>query len=197
MVAEAGTAIGDFGNGRSTKYGEMPSFGPVTPPRLLGLFGDDKDIFLKGRRCESQGLGIGAYSYYRRVVENHKDQIFDEIIKVAKKVSLPADKIEMLEAAKKKSQFSEAVDDLKPAIPEGLLIDGQHNPLSLLHKALSIGLHELDDTKCLEYAQNIRIVLADLAERIGLALKQQNELSAAVGSLLNMETKTRGKPPSK
>src|SRR5271163_2925877 len=65
------------------KFGEIPQFGSPTPNRLLRLFGSDSKVFLKGRQCENHGLGIGAFSYYRRVVENHKDQLFDEIIKVA------------------------------------------------------------------------------------------------------------------
>ena len=37
---------------------------------------------MKGRRCGNLGLGIGAFVYYRRVVENQKSRILDEIIKV-------------------------------------------------------------------------------------------------------------------
>lgn len=69
------------------KFLEIPQFGSPTRNRLLRLFGSDGNVFLKGRQCENHGLGIGAFSYYRRVVENHKDQLFDEIIKVAKKIA--------------------------------------------------------------------------------------------------------------
>jgi hypothetical protein len=67
------------------KIGEHPPFGPVTPARLISLIGGDRDIFLKGRRCENQGLGVGAFAYYRRVVENQKSRIIDNIIKAAEK----------------------------------------------------------------------------------------------------------------
>ena len=63
-------------NGYAYKFGEMPPFGPRTPSKLIGLIGPDREEFLKGRDCESQGLGIGAYAYYRRVVENQKKQDF-------------------------------------------------------------------------------------------------------------------------
>lgn len=58
--------------GELYKFGELPPFGPPTPPRLIKLIGPDRDDFLKGRRCENQGLGVGAFIYYRRVVENQK-----------------------------------------------------------------------------------------------------------------------------
>ena len=53
----------------------------------------------------------------------------------------------------------------KVAIPESLLING-HNPILLLHNALSEGVHAMTDEQCLELASSIRIVLAELSERI-------------------------------
>ncbi len=168
--------------GVCTKFGELPPFGLPTPPRLLSMLGVNRELFLKGRRCKNQGLGIGAFGYYRRVVENQKNAIFDEIIKVAKKAA--PDLIKDLEAAKENQQFNAAIEDIKPAIPPSLLIDGHHNPLTLLHKALSRGLHAHSDEACLNAAHDIRIVLGDLAERIGETLKKDSELSAALGRLM-------------
>ena len=71
--------------GTCYKFGELPVYGPRTPGRLIKLFEEERETFFKGRRCESQGLGIGAFVYYRRVVENQKNRILDEIIRVAEK----------------------------------------------------------------------------------------------------------------
>lgn len=166
-----------------TKFGEYPAFGPPTPTRLLKLLGDQRDLFLRGRRCENQGLGIGAFVYYRRVVENQKNRILDEIIKASKKLSLPADKLAALSAAKDEIQFSKAVTSVKEAIPQALLISG-HNPLTLLHAALSDGLHDRTDQHCLELAHDVRVVLGELAERLAQVLKDEAELNTAVGRLL-------------
>jgi len=38
------------------------------------------------RQAEALGLGIGAFGYYRRVLENQKDRLFDEILKVSVRV---------------------------------------------------------------------------------------------------------------
>jgi hypothetical protein len=168
-------------SGRGYKFGEYPPYGPPTPTRLLRLFGQDREIFLKGRRCENQGLGIGAFVYYRRVVESHKDQILDEVIKVARKVA--PEHIEALSTAKEENQFLKAIESVKDAIPQALLING-HNPLTLLHSALSEGLHAKTDEQCLELAQAVRVVLAELAERISQVLKDEAELKAAVTRLM-------------
>ena len=55
--------------------------------------------YLKGRRCENQGLSIGAFSYYRRVVESQKDKIFDEIIGVCERLDVDSETIESLKSA--------------------------------------------------------------------------------------------------
>ncbi len=166
--------------GDCIKFGEIPTYGPPTPTRLLRLFGEDREIFLKGRRCENQGLGIGAFSYYRRIVESHKNQILDEIIKVASKVA--PEMVGAFEAAKNENQFLRAIEAVKGVLPQTLLING-HNPLTMLHSALSAGLHEQPDERCLDLAHDVRVVLADLAERIGQALKDDAELTAAISRL--------------
>lgn len=170
-------------SGRCYKFGELPGYGPPTPARLMKLVGPDRELFLKGRRCENQGLGIGAFVYYRRVVEGQKNRILDEIIKVSSKLSAPAEALAKLEAAKKESRFTQALGDVKGAVPQSLLING-HNPLLLLHTALSDGLHERTDEHCLEIATSVRVVLAELAERLSQALKDEAELARALARLM-------------
>ncbi len=156
--------------GDCIKFGEIPAYGLPTPSRLLRLFGDDRNQFLKGRRSENQALGIGAFAYYRRVVESHKDQILDEIIKVANKIA--PEMVGKLEAAKAENQFLKAMDSVKDALPRALFVNG-HNPLTLLHSALNKGLHANNDKQCLEAARDVRLVLAELVEHVGSALKDE------------------------
>ncbi|MCB4786030.1 hypothetical protein LGR64_07080 [Delftia sp. Lp-1] len=170
--------------GKAYKFGEIPNFGPSVPSRLMKLVGPERDLFLKGRRCENQGLGVGAFVYYRRVVESQKNRILDEIIKVSRKLNSPEPAIEKLEAAKKESRFTQALKDVKDAVPQALLINGV-NPLLLLHSALSDGLHERTDEHCLEVATSVRVVLAELAERLSQALKDEVELTRAIARLMS------------
>lgn len=172
------------------KFGEHPAFGPQTPTRLLRLFQSEIDLFLKGRRAESQGLGIGAFAYYRRVVENHKDQLIDAIIRASKRLGSDRTIVEKLELAKTQFQFTKAIEDIEIAIPESLKIEGR-NPLVLLHGALSNGIHAQTDEECLEYAQSIRLVLTALAEKIGHALQEHEELSKAVKRLTEVSSKKK------
>lgn len=166
------------------KIGEIPQFGPPLPTRMFKLIGEDKELFMKGRRSENQGMGIGAFSYYRRVVENQKNRIFDEIIKALEDAKGSKDFIKELTDAKQEVQFTNAIESIKTALPDILLISG-HNPLNLLHKALSEGIHSNSENDCLELATSIRTVLSELADRISHIIKDKNEINTAVAKLLN------------
>jgi hypothetical protein len=109
-------------------------------------------------------------------------------MKVTKVISPNDELIKELEAAKNETQFSKAVESIKQGLPQSLLING-HNPLLLLHSALSEGVHEDDDLTCLELATGIRVVLIELAEKMGQALKDEAELAEAVKRLASKRNK--------
>jgi hypothetical protein len=180
---------GASGAGEVVKYGEMPAFGSPTPSRVISLIGPDREMFLRGRRAENLGLGIGAFAYYRRVVENQKGRIIQEIAKASARLGASPEMLAELAQLEKETQFSKAIDLVKIGIPAALMIDG-HNPLTLLHTALSEGLHDHKDEECLEIAQEIRLVLTELAERISQALKEQAELKQAVSRLMSRKKPT-------
>lgn len=168
---------------RVKKFGEIPPFGPHTPSRVISLVGEDRELLLKGRQSEARGLGIGAFTYYRRVVDNNWQRLIDEVIKVAKKLNLPTD---VLEAAKAEHQFNKAVKMVKNAIPQVLLVNGQ-NPMTILYKILSEGVHEMNDEQCLELAKHIRVVLVDFANRVGEALRERKELQDSLTKLFQSD----------
>lgn len=170
-------------NGYLFKFGEEPPFGPPTPAKVISLIGGERDYFLKGRRCENQGLGIAAFAYYRRVVENQKGRILAEVHRVAARLGAAEEVLSELVAAQAEVQFSKAIESIKHAIPQILLING-HNPLMLLHSALSEGLHATTDDECLQLATSIRIVLTELVDRMNVALKDEAELTGAVNHLM-------------
>jgi len=179
----------------AVKLGEWPPFGPHTPTKVSALIGGDRDLYFNGRRSEALGMGIGALTYYRRVVENQKNRIIDEIIKVCTTLNAGEAILADLEVAKREIRFTAAIDKIKTAIPQVLLINGQ-NPLTLLHSALSEGVHDKTDDECLEIAMSIRIVLSELAERMAIAVKDESELSNAVKNLLKFKQPS-GSPATK
>ncbi|HEY0943015.1 MAG TPA: hypothetical protein VGE08_23215 [Steroidobacter sp.] len=170
------------------KIGEVPAFGEPRPNAVKDVLDDEIKFFERGYHAETAGLGIGAFAYYRRFVESHKDKIIAEIRKVAVAQGAKQDVLDTLDKAAKMISFENAVKTVKDAIPDSLRHSGGHNPLTLLHDALSAGLHNEDDEQCLELAKDIRLLLTDLAERTTQALKNNSELSQAVNRLLRKAT---------
>jgi hypothetical protein len=168
------------------KFGEFPDYGSALPAKVLRLVQSDADLFKKGWKAEKLGLGIGAFTYYRRIVENHKSELFDKFIEVAEDEHLAADKIAALRHARDHTQFSQSMDAIKEAVPESLKMLG-HNPLLLLHDALSKGVHELSDEQCLKRAQTLRTILIAMADRFALIRAENNELKQAISSLFKEE----------
>jgi len=173
----------------AVKFGEFPPYGVPLPSQLDKLVGGDRDLFRRGYRCEKQSLGIGAFAYYRRVVEDQFKRILEEVTKVAAEDSgCPAETIAILKQAASETQFNKAVSIVKDVFPPMLFYRG-HNPMTLLHAATSAEMHSGSDEDCLERAHEIRLVLAHLAERIATARRENSELQNAFSTLFNRQKK--------
>ena len=174
------------------KVGQDPSYRPRIPKRVQRLMGsNDWELYKKARTSEGLALGIAAFTYYRRVVEHVWERLIGKLIEVAKTTN-EGGLITTLTDAKNNWRFSNAVEDVAPAIPSRLMIKGR-NPLLLLHNAFSDGVHNLTDEQCLERARDGRIVLEVLLELIGEVLSEEAELAQAV---LRLSAKRSAAPAS-
>jgi hypothetical protein len=172
--------------GICTKIYQAPPFGQPIPKRLFQVIGEsNRENFLQARRAIARGLGIGAYAYYRRIVENTKFELISSVLEIAKATKAQPQQIQLLEKAQTEKQFSKAIEMLREvsAIPAVLLIDG-HNPLAILHDVLSEGIHQLDDAECLARAQEAEVILCEVADRIQIALTDRREVKAALSSIM-------------
>ena len=176
--------------GFCTKIYQDPPFGQPIPRNLFHIIGEaNREHFLQARRAIARGLGIGAYAYYRRIVENTKFDLIDSVLEVAQATKALPEQVGLLKKAQSERQFSKAIQILSDAsaIPPILLIAG-HNPLSLLHDLLSEGIHQLDDEECLKRAQEAEVILYAIADRMQTAVTEQKEVKAALASILKRKT---------
>jgi len=160
------------------KIGQYPPWSIEPPKELKAVLGEYEDLYKRGTICESQGYGIGAFAYYRRIVEDTIDQLLADIANLIEpqerekyRASLAA--IEATIVAEKKI---EVVKDMLPSI----LRPGGINPLQTLHDALSVGIHALDEDDCLALAEGIRQSLAMLCKHIALAKQDMEEYATKI-----------------
>ena len=168
----------------ATKAGEFPPFGSHVAKRLQNVLKEgDLAIYRKGLRSEREGQGIGAAAYFRRVVEHQWRTLVSKLRDAAERLGTDKDRLKVFDDALEQTQFSQAVDMLKDAIPAKLLILDGKNPLTLLYRPLSAQIHDLTDEQCLQQAADIRTVLNELFDNIDRVLKDDEALKGAVNRL--------------
>jgi hypothetical protein len=176
--------MGEGKKGAVQKIGEYPAYNPVTSRKVYDLIGENhRELFLKGRRAELRGLGIGAFAYYRRIVDDQKDMIIERLETVAKRLGASEEILKIFASAKAQDQFTSAIKEIKGALPPALFIAG-HNPLTILYDVLSDGIHDLSDEECLAHARTVRTLLIALADRISEISKDEAKVAEAIGAFL-------------
>ncbi len=146
------------------KVGQIPPWTIKMDSGLENILGDHSILYKRGLINESQGYGIGAHSYFRRIVEEVIDELLNSIYNLVE----PSEKEEYQEAldkTKKTRVTQEKIDLVKDLLPPSLKPDNI-NPLTVIHSALSEGLHDLSDEECLEQAELIRNSLVFLINQI-------------------------------
>jgi hypothetical protein len=171
-------------SGTAIKFGEEPAYAPPISPSLVSLVGPGHELFSRGHRCESQGLGLAAFVYYRRVVVDQKSYLIYEIADAARRLGATPEDVAALNRAAQETQFRKATENITAAIPSALLIQG-HDPLTLLYTAVRRGFHAGTDEEYLTLAKDIRIVLTELAGHTSAILKDEADIRGAVTRILS------------
>lgn len=151
--------------------GQHPAWGIEPEPNIQAILGAHSDFFKKGLVCESQGYGIGAFGYFRRIVEEVIDELLNSIADILDGTEKEK-YTEALEATKKTTVAQEKIELVKDLLPSSLKPNGM-NPLQVLHSALSNGMHSESDENCLESVDAIKNVLVYLIKEV----KTQKEAS--------------------
>jgi hypothetical protein len=168
------------------KVGQYPEWEIKMDKNLETTLGKHSKTFRKGLVCESQGYGIGAFAYYRRITEEIIDELLDSIVSL-----IDVDNKEKyeraLEETKKTRVTQEKIDLVKDLLPQILRPNGI-NPLGILHSELSEGLHANTDEACLEIASHIKDILTFLINQIIQSKESAKLFTASMKSLLEKKS---------
>lgn len=169
------------------KFGQYPEWEIKMDKNLEKTLGKHAKTFRKGLVCESQGYGIGAFAYYRRITEEIIDELLESIVDLVESDNLEDYKI-ALEETKKTSVAQEKIDLVKELLPT-ILRPSRMNPLSILHSELSEGLHAETDAKCLENASHVRDILTFLINQIIQSKEASKQFTSSMKSILDKKSK--------
>ncbi len=168
------------------KVGQEPPWDISVDRNLERALGSHAEYYKKGLICESQGYGIGAFSYYRRIVEEIIDQLLSEITDLID-VSEQECYLKALEDVRKTTVTQEKIQLVKDLLPSILRPDGI-NPLGVLHSTLSEGLHEQSDEHCLKLAEAIRRSLVFLVSQVIESRSAARSFTESMRSLLDRKS---------
>ena len=169
------------------KFGQYPEWEIKMDKNLENMLGKHAKNFRKGLVCESQGYGIGAFAYYRRITEEIIDELLESIEDLIEE-ELKAEYKIALEKTKQTRVTQVKIDLVKDLLPSILKPSGM-NPLGVLHSELSEGLHAETDYACLENANHIKSILTFLINQIILSKNSSKGFTDSMKSLLEKKSK--------
>jgi hypothetical protein len=136
------------------KAGQYPPWeAPISPILSKALGKEGRSLFVKGISSLRAGRGIGAVAYFRRVIEDHVDDILRMVAENAV-ASGDATAIAEIEKASKSLAATGRLAIAAQHTPKHLR-PGGHNPLEVMYGAFSEGLHGLSDDEAAAVADRL------------------------------------------
>jgi hypothetical protein len=145
-----------------TKIGEEPPNIGATPKSLRDLLGESWVLYLKGVRSQLAGLELGAFVYFRRVVERVWPVLIERFVQLAQ-YDASLDQLRVLKDAQDARQINRSMNAALESIPASIFIDG-HNPLEGLIDAYGGQTKEYPSVECGSRAERLRTALNQLAD---------------------------------
>lgn len=144
------------------KVGQCPPWWPEIDKELERALASNVDSYKKALSCEGESYGMGAFAYYRAIVER-----IIESLKERKVAGLDETAKKGFEEAWQRAERdgSARVALVYDVLPEEVRVDGA-NPLGDLYTSLSAGLHGGNDIKCMDEVEELRGTLLDLVMSI-------------------------------
>jgi len=149
------------------KCGQLPGWDIDVDKAARSILGRHTATYRKGLICESQGFGVGAFAYYRQVLE----ATIDDLLVALADLMSDEERIgyeEALAATGAKQRVADKVKLAKQHMP-AIVSPGGLNPIKTLYSELSQGIHTLSDEECLESARQVRQVYTFLLRQIDQA----------------------------
>lgn len=178
----------EYTNVYALKVGQYPA-PSIEVEKDIKNYLDEKnlELYTHGVISESQAYGVGAFAYYRQVIENQIDSLLDAVLKFAEDSKLEALK-EKITEAKKHQDTTDKIEIVKDVLPAPLKPSG-NNILKLIYSALSDGLHNKSDAECLEVSQNLRACLVFLVKKVEEQKRDEKEFTEAFNQLKTITKK--------
>lgn len=137
------------GGATFSKIGQYPKLEIPIPKEFGEALGDKRPLYVKGMTLRHNAYGIGALTYFRRVIEDTTDEMLNLLEEAMQATGADPEALAALQRAKDGTQFEDKVRIAAEVLPANLR-PNNINPFGDLYKLLSIGLHDRNDEECCE-----------------------------------------------
>jgi len=177
------------------KAGQYPRLEIAIPKEFGEALGSKRPLYVKGMTLRHNAYGIGALTYFRRVIEDTTDEMLDLLEEAMQATGADPGSVAALKQARGGSQFEDKVRIAAEVLP-GNLRPNNINPFGDLYKLLSIGLHNLSDEECCEIVdamdESLKFIYTQLKTHME-ASKGYESSTQKVGALLAKMKRREGR----
>ena len=161
------------------KIGQWP--GPIYAiPKELeeNLTSEGIALYRKGLTCIAQGLGVGAFAYFRRTLDSASEALL-EVVEEAATGDEDPKALEAVEGAKKLGNPDSRLKLLAAHVPPSLKAGGV-NPLKVLADQVGRGQSSRDEELCLDAATQLQFAFEFVFRNVRARAEETRRLKARV-----------------
>jgi hypothetical protein len=163
----------DVTNGQTyfRKVGQLPPFDISTPRDVEKRLGKKEVAFFRNARvCISQGYGIGACIYLRRLIEDQIDALLEIHLETRQEEGAKEEELERIKVIINEKMLENKIK-LVTTKEEGTTI----YPVGAMYDRLSDAIHNYSDNESIAVAQDVSEMFVDLIVRLKEQRKAQQE----------------------
>ncbi|WP_263418690.1 hypothetical protein [Terriglobus albidus] len=168
------------------KVGQFPAPRIVIPQKLEKNLGEDAvELYRKAMICRNSGFGLAAVGYMRRIVEDKTNELIEVAAAFAEAHHVKSETVAKMRKAIDADKYTPYETKLKIAgsvFPKNLRV-GDVNPLDLLFRYVSKGLHGLSELECIAIADEIRTVFTYVFENLQAEISDRRRFVDTVNKL--------------
>jgi hypothetical protein len=169
------------------KVGQYPALTVSIPKGLEKALGSDASgLYRKALISRNAGFGLAAVGYMRRVVEDKTNELIEVAAQYADSNGAEPETVAAIRAAVNPNEYTPYEQKLKLAatvFPANLKV-GDVNPLQILFRDVSKGLHGLSEEECIEIADEIRTVFEYVFENLKAQVSDRRAFMEKIKKLL-------------
>lgn len=154
----------------------------IKPEKVISKYfeRETNNWYYKGINCINENYGIGAFAYFRRIIEKELINIIEDIKSLPD--SSEAQITSLLEEHNKHPKVHTIYEKIFPYLPNSLKSLGD-NPIRLLYNQTSEGLHSYTEEECLKRAETILKLLKFVIIKINEEKSELKELKDHIKNL--------------